>query len=329
MAPSTYKCYGETATRLEAVMREVQEAARSNAVLDPVHTHGELVKAGAALAQAARGFYLLVSDPVSERDATSCTADLEKAADVYASWAKGLLACLSLPARKLALAPVAATIKCTCNLLSRAASGTAQAPDAGMVDTAAQKLKALELDGTKAATRLLGQAYQLVSDALEELKGSEEEAIAEAADGADDDDDDDDDDGGGPSLLGRAELSKPILRLVTTAQSLVRLSAKKALAGCGDNDRAMLMMVTCAQASSEQIDSLACAAYEADLPALLGYASSLGKLLSKLGSVMRRDCGLAEDSVLLEGEAEVASCLADLRSAPAPAEEASEVQEVS
>ena len=109
---------------------------------------------------------------------------------------------------------------------------------------------------------------------------------------------------GGESLLGRPELSGPIVRLVEAARSLVRLSAKRALAGAGENDKAMLMMVTCAQASSEQLDSLACAAYEGDLPGLLGCASSIGKLLSKLAMVMSRDCGLAEDAGLREAASE-------------------------
>eukprot|EP00966_Prymnesium_polylepis_P232691 5381692-Prymnesium_polylepis.1 len=111
MAPPSFKCYADAEARLDALMRAVKDAARCTAVLEPKHTHCEAVKAALALAQAARNFYFLVSDAgVAEADATACTADLEKAADVYASWAKGLLSCASLPARRLLLAPLAATI---------------------------------------------------------------------------------------------------------------------------------------------------------------------------------------------------------------------------
>ncbi|KAL1511149.1 hypothetical protein AB1Y20_005967 [Prymnesium parvum] len=300
-------CYAEAEARLEALVGHIKEAARSTVVLDPAHAHAEAVKAAASLAQAARSFYFLVADgAASEKDASTCTADLEKAADVYASWARGLLACVGLPARKLMLAQVCACVKSTARLLSKAAGGAVEAPDAGMVETAAQKLKALELDAARAAVRLLEQAFQLIDDALAELKEAvEAEAGEEGEEGEGEE---------SSSLLAAPVASKPLLRLVSAVHALVQQSAKEAVAGCGENDKAMMILITCAHAGSEQIDSLACAAYDGDGAGAAGYAASLTQLGSKMCMIMSRDAGLAEERVV-SSKAELEACLAEFQAA--------------
>ncbi|KAL3899307.1 MAG: hypothetical protein SGPRY_012666, partial [Prymnesium sp.] len=186
-------------------------------------------------------------------------------------------------------------------LLSRAEQRTLAPADPAMVEAAVAKLSEVELNGEKAAGRIILEASHLIADALQELRESEAEAAAEEHD--------DDDE---RSLLAVGGFGRGVVGLVAAALDLLRLSSETGLPLCAADERAMLMLVTCAQAASEQVDSLACAAYEGSVTDVLSYASSLCKLMKKLGDIISR-AGMEEDAVLHRHTAEVERCFSELQ----------------
>lgn len=303
----------EIAERLKIAMKEVQ-SSREQLPLDVAHTHSQCVLSAGSVAQQVRAFYFLTSmGSPPESQIAACAADLEKATLVYVSWAKGLLGCASLPARKLLSAPCAAVVKCVVLLLTKASGRALDAPDAAMVDSAAEKLKSLELSGVAAARRLLGESEQLIRDASEELHEAADEAAAAATEGgsgeeSEEEGEEEGDADGESDLLGQLEVSAPVLRLVDAARELVALSGGRGVNGCGERDKVLFMMVTCAQAASEQIDSLACAAHEGDFDSLCSYGQSVGKVVGKLRLLLARECGFGEEQALNDIATRVDAC---------------------
>jgi len=341
------EAYASAHQRLKAEAEQVQLAARSSvrAVMDPSEAQSNMLKAGSALVQAGRTFYFLATTGPSAADALACTRDFEKAVMVFTSWVKGLLSVSGAAVRKLLGPACARVIVRASDLTLRASTSKVQAADVGQLQSAVEALEKLPYTTEAAASQMLRESEALVKDARREV----DEAIDEAdsggggSDGDDDDDDDNDDDDDGPGLLSRSEVSRPLRQLLTVSTVLISISRGRGLAGCtgaseaaaaADGDRKQLdgdvlaaMLVACAQAIANGVDSTVCAAHDDDLTSLTSYALSLGKVLTKLSSLLGQQCRLSGDAKLQRASDELASCLAAIAavasaSSPSPSSDA-------
>ena len=311
----------ERHTNLVAICREKSNAPGSDSVESVDVAAEQLRTASEALCQAARLLYILMMGGApSDAELTSCVRDLEKAAASYDSWARVVLACCLPAARRAIGPPCCQVLQCVCTFLTRAQSGPLQASDVGPIQEATASLASLETSPKACCRRLLQESGRLVADALRELRESIAEAQAEArGDGAQvgDDDDDDDDDDDEPALLARVAISAPLTRLLECVDGSIRLAEERGVERA-EADVTLTMLITCGAASSEQVDTLVCAADDDDVDALREHASSLARLIKKINEVLSKRCGLDDDAARAKLDADAAAALDELRACTLP-----------
>jgi hypothetical protein len=248
----------DAAARVKSAWQSLQHPPKGTTGL-PVHTlHANLVKLAEALCQASRSFHFVAKPPAKEADVLTCAADLEKAANTYAMGAAEFLGSTSDAVRRLATAPCCQLLQCVVKVFAKAAATDAagkhdlMASDIGQLEKSVLTLRDIALTGNAAASTALVRNLQLVKDAVGEFRESMEEAAAEAMEeyGAADDEA-----GGeeGARLFADRALCAPLFQLLESAAALLELGL---LALCGACDeRCASTLVTCARATSAQVDS--------------------------------------------------------------------------
>ena len=311
------------AERLAACVQSMQEPAAPSgpaAGLDLPALHDNVLKVGAALAQASRSFHFVSSPPAKAEDVASCVRDLEKAAMSYTFWAASFLGATSAAVRRLAAPPCTSVVKLVARIVDKVAAADSQsghtlvASDVGRLEKAVEQLGALALRPADAAVATLAQNRRLVEDVMAELQASahashhavcrvargrrrrvhvlapqasavearEGEGEGEEGDGMEVDDDDE------RELLADPALSTPLLRLAGCAAELLELGEQCMARARGGGaldaaaERAAGVLVTIAKAVSAQLDSLVVAAHDDDADGVREYAESFAKLLAKL-----------------------------------------------
>ena len=293
------------------------------ALATTVVAHENLGKAGKSLCQAARALYFLLQDgPPPADQLAGCARDLEAAAALYDSWARALFAVV-LPAVRKSIGPACCQVlHSTVTLVAAAHAGSLQPSDMGPMESACAMIEALETSASACCLRLVRESGQMVADALRELHESIAEAVASNGSG-DEDDDDDDDEEKMPAvgedeemLLSRPALSRPLTRLVVAMDSTLRLVDTSGAVYVADSDKALGMLITCAQLASERVDALVGAADEDDVDTLVEHGTSLAKLAAKTHQVLAANCaGLRELPERVALEAEPGAALEALRAA--------------
>ena len=115
---------------------------------DPNQTHTNVMNVGKGLCQAVRAFHFVVQGEPKIEDASSVTADLVKATEIYALWASTLLAVGGPVVRKLALLPCSRVLHAVLNVLAKASVDSGcQAPDVGQVEASVAGLEGLAITG--------------------------------------------------------------------------------------------------------------------------------------------------------------------------------------
>eukprot|EP00965_Chrysotila_dentata_P081329 2685721-Pleurochrysis_carterae.AAC.1 len=305
------------AEKLEALRRDVNDTAKakqtdgsSASKSTAVAAHENLLMASQSLAQAARTFHFVINMEPTEEEASSCTADLEEAACIYASWAVNFLGATGPAERYMARILCQEPLSNTLKLLTKVQRQEAIAvSDVVQVDACTEKLRGLAIDGRVAAARALLQNENLVRDSIRELQDCVDDAVQATAGGgsacssfrngvnfrgsdSDDDETDDLDDGdeveliaegtmlprAGPLFPLRAAvaLTAPLLDALDAAAELMNIGTE---AAHGASSKIAGLLVTCAKALSAQVDNLVSAVHMDDAEAVQQYCTSLNRLL--------------------------------------------------
>ena len=302
------KCLNDAVQELSAKPEQPMQ-------LDAADTLGKVLLAARALVQQTRATYFLEVMDAPQSEALACIADVEKAAALYVSWAKALLATVAPSVRKVAKAPCTRVVSTLKQLLDKAASRTLKAPDLALLEHASDALEKLPVRGTDAARGVLLKSEQLLADALDEAIKS----IAEAQEGdPNEDGDEDEDEDEEQELWGQPLFSGPTRTVLEAAGALLRIARDAGLAGCAE-DKVAGMLGTCAQAASAQADALMVAMHEDDEAGVGSYAASVGKVVGKLHELLAQRCGLADDATLAKAHAAGAEAVRRLVAAAAGA----------
>ena len=266
-----------------------------------------LNKAAQLLAQSSRTFYFLVSTKPSAADLQGGERDYEKAIVTFDSWARALLSVMLPAARKRVCTACWRVLQGVLTIIERSSKASVQPSDVGLVEEAVSALATLEVSGAGACKQALQNASRLVADALRELRESVDEALAEAADEEGSAFEDE------ATVLTDSAVTTPLIALVQGTLDSLALATSTALDQAA-SELALNPLITCAQAMAAQVDTLVSACDDEELEAVLEHASSLGKLLSKLHSVLADQCALKEHEGRKVLEASIEFSRASLRS---------------
>lgn len=267
--------------------------------LDAADTLGKASLAARAMVQQMRATFFLEVMDAPQSEALQCIADLEKAAALYVSWAKALLAAVSPSVRKVVKAPCTRVVSSLKQLLDKAAVCTLKAKDLSQLEHASDALEKLPVRGTDAARGVLLKSEELLADALDEaiksIAEAQEEEEPEDEGGEDGEDEE-------QELWGQPLFSTPTRSVLEAAGALLRIARDAGLTGCSE-DKVAGMLGTCAQAASAQADALMVAMHEDDEAGVGSYAASVGKVISKLHQLLAERCGMAGDKTLARAHA--------------------------
>ena len=300
---------------LDDAVQKLQSKPEQPLQLDAADTLSKALIAARALVQQTRATYFLEVMDAPQSEALQCIVDVEKAAEVYVSWARALLATVAPSVRKVVKAPCTRVVSTLKHILDKAAARTLKAQDLSQLEHATEALEKLPVRGTDAASGVLLKSEQLLADALDEAIKS----IAEAQEGDPDEDDDaEQDEDEEQELWGQSLFSGPTRAVLEAAVELVRIAREAGLAGCTE-DKVAGMLGTCAQAASAQVDALMVAMHEDDEAGVGSYAQSVGKVIAKLHELLAQRCGMADDKPLKRAHAAGADAVGRLVAAAAGA----------
>jgi hypothetical protein len=310
----------ERVKRIQEFSKQKGGTVDASPTATPVgEAHASLCRAGEALAQQARNLHFLLQDGTTAEHAQGVARDLQKAVEMYDSWAGTLLSVAMAPVRKATGTPCALVLQTVSGLVSKAVVGHAQASDVGRVQETVDALKSLQMSGAATTAKLLRESAKLVLDAAREVReaaaeakeggGSGAYAFGDDVDGGGGDDDDDDED----ELLADEAVSAPLEQLVSaTAEALLAAAADGVSSA---SDATLSMLITCGQTASTVVDSTVASAHEDDVGSVRKNAASLGKVVAKLHTVLAQRCGMEQHARRRELEAGAADGLKSLTAA--------------